>query len=142
MSYEPYITANEYELALRVLVRNHQSIYYPQHTTNVLQSLKLYKDQHGVIRCKGRLGKADFPFDTREPMLLMARTKLAEIIVSEGHLPYHCSSSQTMANVREKFWIPKLRQMAQKVIRRCVACQKMNNLPYRYPNMDDLPEFR
>ncbi|KJH40158.1 hypothetical protein DICVIV_13912, partial [Dictyocaulus viviparus] len=142
MSDESYITANEYELALRVLVRNHQSIYYPQHTTNVLYSLILYKDQHGVIRCKGRLGRADFPFDTREPILLMARTKLAEIIVNEGHLPYHCSSSQTMANVRQKFWIPKLRQMAQKVIRRCVACQKMNNLPYKYPNMDDLPEFR
>ncbi|KJH40238.1 hypothetical protein DICVIV_13823 [Dictyocaulus viviparus] len=120
MSYEPYITANEYELALRVLVRNHQSIYYPQHTTNVLYSLILYKDQHGVIRCKGRLGRADFPFDTREPILLMARTKLAEIIVNEGHLPYHCSSSQTMANVRKKFWIPKLRQMEQKDPLRCI----------------------
>ncbi|KJH40373.1 hypothetical protein DICVIV_13676 [Dictyocaulus viviparus] len=64
------------------------------------------------------------------------------MITQDAHLPYHSGTSQTMANVREKFWIPKLRQQTRKPLRRCIGCQKMNNLPYKYPKMDDLPESR
>ncbi|KAE9412887.1 hypothetical protein Angca_000459, partial [Angiostrongylus cantonensis] len=54
----------------------------------------------------------------------------------------HCSTSQKMARVRQRIWIDKLRSLTRKIIRRCVPCQKMNSLPYKYPTMEGLPGRR
>lgn len=75
-------------------------------------------------------------------MLVASKTAFATAIVNEAHLPHHCSTAQTIANVRLRSWIPKLRQLVKQTLRLCVPCQKMNNLPFKYPNMDDLPERR
>ena len=139
---EHYITATEYESALRVLLRNHLAANYSSHHAKLFKNLKTYQDEHGIIRCKGRMGRADIPLEAKCPMLLMPQTPLAEMIIKDAHLPYHCGTNQTMANVRQRFWIPRLRQLSRKTIRHCLACQKMNNLPYKYPTMNDLPERR
>ncbi|VDL74520.1 unnamed protein product [Nippostrongylus brasiliensis] len=47
-----------------------------------------------------------------------------------------------MAEVRTHYWIPQLRRQVQEVIRRCIPCQRVNNLPYRYPELPDLPSRR
>ncbi|EYC30360.1 hypothetical protein Y032_0005g2607 [Ancylostoma ceylanicum] len=47
-----------------------------------------------------------------------------------------------MSLVRQSFWIPKLRAQVTRVIRRCIPCQKFNNLPYKYPEQGDLPAHR
>ncbi|KAK6755517.1 hypothetical protein RB195_014097 [Necator americanus] len=130
----PYVTTHEREMAMNVLVRNHQNVH--------LLKLKLKKDEHGLLRCQGRLGNANLPINTRQPFLLATKTELARLVVEDAHLPLHCSVSQTIARVREKFWIPKIRQMARTVIKRCLPCQKVNNLPYKYPDMDDFSERR
>ncbi|KJH39897.1 hypothetical protein DICVIV_14201, partial [Dictyocaulus viviparus] len=139
---EPYITAKEYELALRILIRNHQATYYPTYSQKLLRNLNIYQDDYGILRCKGRLSNADIPIEIQRPILIIPNTPLAEKLVKEAHLPYHCSISQTIATVRKQFWIPRLRQMVRKAIRKCLPCKKMNNLPYKYPNMEDLPKTR
>ncbi|KJH49031.1 hypothetical protein DICVIV_04810 [Dictyocaulus viviparus] len=137
MASTPYITAAEHELALRVLDRNHQNSYDAV-IWNSPNQLNLYRDEHGIIRCRGKLSKACIPFNAQQPIFIVSRNKLAEMITQDPQFPYHSGTSQTMANVRQKFWIPKLRQQTRKALRRCVACQKMNNLPYKYPNMEVL----
>uniref|UniRef100_A0A1I7X086 Integrase catalytic domain-containing protein n=1 Tax=Heterorhabditis bacteriophora TaxID=37862 RepID=A0A1I7X086_HETBA len=47
-----------------------------------------------------------------------------------------------MAAVREHYWIPQLRRQVRTVIKRCIPCQRMNNSPYKYPDMADLPNRR
>ncbi|KJH40227.1 hypothetical protein DICVIV_13833, partial [Dictyocaulus viviparus] len=141
-SPQQFISAIEYENALNLIVRNHQKMYCGSHVQKMHGCLRLYADDRNVIRCKGRLGKADIPQEAREPIFISSKTKLAELIVRDAHLSYHCSTCQTMANVRQRFWMSRLRNLSKKVIKRCVACQKMNNLPYRYPDMEDLPETR
>ncbi|KJH39890.1 hypothetical protein DICVIV_14209, partial [Dictyocaulus viviparus] len=108
---EPYITAREYELALRILIRNHQATYYRTYSQKLLRNLNVYQDDYGILRCKGRLSNAYIPIEAKRPILIIPNTPLAEQIVKEGHLPYHCSISQTIATVRKQFWIPRLRQM-------------------------------
>ncbi|KJH44073.1 hypothetical protein DICVIV_09913 [Dictyocaulus viviparus] len=141
MASTPYITTAEHELALRLLVRNHQNSYDAL-IWNSPNQLNLNRDEHGIIRCRGRLSKACIPFNAQQPIFIVSRTKLAEMITQDAHLPYHGGTSQTMANVRQKCWIPKLQQQTRKALRRCVAYQKMNNLPYKHSNMKDLPESR
>lgn len=38
--------------------------------------------------------------------------------------------------------IPKLRQQVQRLLKKCVPCQKLNNLPFPYPKMGPLSEER
>nr|CDJ92331.1 Protein of unknown function DUF1759 and Integrase domain containing protein [Haemonchus contortus] len=54
----------------------------------------------------------------------------------------HLGISHTMATVRRKFWIPKLRQQVQSLTTKCVPCQRMNELPFPYPPMGPLPKRR
>ncbi|KAK5986214.1 hypothetical protein GCK32_016755 [Trichostrongylus colubriformis] len=138
----PYITAKEKEAALRVIIRNHQSVHLPTAKQLALKQLRIREDEDGLLRCQGRLGNASLQTDTRHPYLIASKTNLAQLIVKHAHTPLHCGTGHTMANVRERVWIPKLRQMVRTIIARCVPCQKLNNLPYRYPEMDDLPERR
>uniref|UniRef100_A0A7I5EC00 Integrase catalytic domain-containing protein n=1 Tax=Haemonchus contortus TaxID=6289 RepID=A0A7I5EC00_HAECO len=138
----PYITAIEREMALRVLVRNHQKVHLPPKRQVALKQLRLEEDDQGILRCHGRLGNSKLPFDTKHPWIIASKSDLARLIVQHAHLPLHCGTAHTMANVREKFWILKLRQLARSILARCVPCQKMNSLPYRYPEMDDLPAYR
>ncbi|VDM64583.1 unnamed protein product, partial [Angiostrongylus costaricensis] len=140
MSTETYVTAIEQEAALRVLIRNHQTVYLSSQSMKDYKHLKPYQDEWGLIRCKGRLNKADLPRETQQPILICSKTALAELIVVEAHLPFHNATSHTIAKARERFWMTSIRQIAKKVIRRCLPCQKMNSLPYNYPSMDDLPE--
>ncbi|KAE9412406.1 hypothetical protein Angca_000261, partial [Angiostrongylus cantonensis] len=107
-----------------------------------IMKLDVFKDNDGIIRCKGRLGHTNMPIETRQPMLIINNTKMAEIIVHDAHLPFHCSASQTMARVRQRFWIDKLRSLTRKIIRRYVPCQRMNSLPYNYSTTEDLPARR
>ncbi|KAK6030755.1 zinc knuckle [Ostertagia ostertagi] len=57
MTTEPYVTANEREMALRALIRNHQQVHVQDSRRNVLKQLKLQADSHGILRCRGRLDK-------------------------------------------------------------------------------------
>ncbi|KAK5977692.1 hypothetical protein GCK32_009436 [Trichostrongylus colubriformis] len=142
MVNEAYITAAERKLALQVLLRNHQRVHFPTSRKNVLKQLKLQTDKQGILRCRGRLEKSGLPFDARQPVLIAAKSDLARLIVRQAHMPFHCGVSHTIANVRQNYWIPKLRQLTKSLIRTCVPCQKMNNIPYAYPDMQDLPECR
>ncbi|EPB68637.1 hypothetical protein ANCCEY_12266 [Ancylostoma ceylanicum] len=61
----PYVTAHEREMAMTVLVRNHQNVHLPIAKQTALKQLKLKKDEHGILRCQGRLGNANLPINTR-----------------------------------------------------------------------------
>ena len=39
----------------------------------------------------------------------------------------------TMAKVRDKFWIPKLRQITKRVLRSCHGCKRFYAIPYPDP---------
>ncbi|KAK5971506.1 hypothetical protein GCK32_018151, partial [Trichostrongylus colubriformis] len=107
MTSEPFITAVEDRLALQVLVRHHQKTYYTPEQLKSLKQLNVRKDENGILRCQGRLGKAQIDFDAKHPMLVASKSALAKAIVHDAHLPYHCGTAQTIANVRQQFWIPK-----------------------------------
>ncbi|KJH41427.1 hypothetical protein DICVIV_12597 [Dictyocaulus viviparus] len=108
----------------------------------IIRYLPHQPGNHGTLLCKARIGNANIPSKIQEPALVVPNTPLAEMLVHEAHLPYHCSTSQTIANLRRRFWIPSLRQMARKADRKCLPCRRMNNLPYKYRDMDDLPAAR
>lgn len=117
MTTNTYVTAEERKMASKVMTRNHQQVYLSDLRKKNLKQLKLRLDDNGILRCRGRLEKTNLAYDARQLILIETNTDLARLIVQEAHTNLHCGIAHTIANVREKYWIPKLRQLTRKVIR-------------------------
>lgn len=124
-----------------------QTEYFPKEcdgiTTDLSRSLQLYKNQDGVLRCKGRFKHTDLTLDQKEPILLPKNSEFTHNIISKLHeTNYHVGVSHTLALLRQKYWVPHGRSTVQKVIRRCKQCVKYGGGPFRLPAMPDLPAER
>jgi hypothetical protein len=103
----------------------------------------LFWDKNGIIRCMGRISKANLPDETKHPILLNAKSKLTELIVRESHnRVYHNGVKETLTELRSRFWIIRGRQFVRKVIHSCVICKKHEGKPYALPAAPPLPDFR
>ena len=54
----------------------------------------------------------------------------------------HLGVANTMASVRENWWIPKLRAKVKKVIKNCKICKVYSIKPYGLASISALPEYR
>ena len=108
----------------------------------LIRQLGLYLDK-GVIRCKGRIGKAHLSYNTRYPMLLPNKHPVTSLIIMETHkLCYHYGVGYVVAYLRTKWWIPKIRQRVKTVTRACVKCKRFQGKSYEGQPSPPLPEFR
>lgn len=124
------------------LIWYHQKNYVDDHQIRSQKDLNIRQDEQRVLHCYGRLEQADVPLTAKTPIYIAPRTTLAHLVIKEAHNHYHRGVVHTMAAVRETYWIPKLRQQMRSSIRKCFPCQKMNNLPFTYPDIETLPATR
>ena len=97
---------------------------------------KLVEDEHtGVLKCEGRV-KGYRP--TYLPGGLLAEKFVAHVHNQTMHL----GVANTMASVRESWWILKLRAKVKKTIKRCNFCKVFSTRPYEAPLTSALPEYR
>ena len=97
---------------------------------------KLVQDEHtGVLKCEGRV-KGYRP-------TYLPGGPLAEKLVAHVHNQImHLGVANTMASVREGWWIPKLRARVKKTIKRCNVCKVFSTRPYEAAPTSALPEYR
>uniref|UniRef100_A0A7I4Y5U8 Integrase catalytic domain-containing protein n=1 Tax=Haemonchus contortus TaxID=6289 RepID=A0A7I4Y5U8_HAECO len=140
---EDYLSALDILDAQHVLVRNHQLTHINAHYKKELtKNLNTKEDRVKILRAYGRLNKSDLDPTAKNPILIAPNTHLARLIINDAHGPYHVGTAHTISNVRRMYWIPRLREQVKKSLRKCITCQKMNNLPFKYPEMTDLPRSR
>ncbi|XP_053374112.1 uncharacterized protein LOC128546792 [Mercenaria mercenaria] len=48
----------------------------------------------------------------------------------------------TICQLRQRFWIPNIRQAVKSLLRTCVACRKVSSKPYLTPDPPPLPKCR
>ncbi|VDO95265.1 unnamed protein product [Heligmosomoides polygyrus] len=132
----------EIRAACKAMVKQHQLSRITTTIRKSFRHLQPYEDEQGILRCRGRLGRSDLDEQAKFPMLVLQKTWLSKLIIMDCHRELHTGISHTMCRVRERYWIPKLRAEVTTVIRRCMGCQKMNNLPYKYPDQGHLPARR
>ena len=78
---------------------------HPQFTTWNRQ-FNLFTDDHGILRCGGRLERANIPDCTKHPALLDSRHHLTTLIVRFcHHLVKHGGVTESLAQLRTKYWI-------------------------------------
>ena len=67
-------------------------------------------------------------------------TKL--LVLDANHNVAHNGVKETLNNLRQQYWIPKIRNFIKKLIYDCRLCQCFNGQPYCYPPMLPLPSSR
>lgn len=104
-----------------------------------LKRLSPFIDKDEIIRVGGRLNQADLPYDTTHPMLLPNNTPFVVSLFEHFHYRnLHAGPQALLASVRQRFWVLRGRDVARKVVHRCIICfrhkprlyqQIMGNLP-------------
>ena len=93
---------------------------------NFCFQLNLFVDENGLIRSKGRIENAALDYDTQNPILLSPKSHLSTLIIEHLHKGnHHCGVNNVLVLLRERFWLPKVRQTIKKILSKCVLCQKV-----------------
>ena len=142
--HEPEVTEGELKRAEAQWIRSVQKgmkleANYPQ----LVREFGLFEDDVGIVRCKGRIGNAELPHETRFPALLPKDSYLSTLLIRRSHARvHHTKVSTTLAEIRTQYWIVKGRQAVKKIISRCTVCRRFEGNRYRTPPPADLPAFR
>ena len=105
--------------------------------------LILFLNKDHIICCRGRLNQSDLPTNLKNPILLPTKHRFTELLVKERHyVVHHNGTPETLAAVRERYWIVKGRVVVKKVIRQCHICRRYDGKPFTSPVVLDLPVER
>ena len=107
-----------------------------QETSDMTSTLKLAKDEVGILRCNERI-------QGYTPIFIPRKSALARSIIEHCHLQtLHGGVATTMNKVRQKYWIPKLRALVKSVRHKCNHCKKYRAKVLSAPPTSALPRFR
>ena len=110
---------------------------------NLVKQLKLYKDEEDLIRCEGRIHNAPLEDSAKFPLLIPAKDRLTNLIVSDAHVTHlHAGLSNTIMLLRQTYWIPTIRQVVRSILHKCVVCRKATGRPYQASVPPPLPKDR
>ncbi|XP_070855101.1 uncharacterized protein [Drosophila suzukii] len=148
------LTASECEAAENLLVRQAQLESFPDEmrsaecgkdvaSSSEIRGLAPYVDEHGVLRVYGRVDAAlCMPYSARRPVILSHRHSLTDLIVRDFHAQMkHQNVDATIAQIRTRFWVTKMRRVLKEVISSCNECKLQRTRPMP-PIMGPLPEDR
>jgi hypothetical protein len=134
---------------LQIQKKNYSEIFISLSTNSnktkhkLTNQLGLEIDDQGLIRCHGRLQNAAIPSEAINPILLPKKEYFTELLIASFHKKLlHAGVSQTLAAIRNEFWIPKGRTEVGKLINSCHICRKWEGGPFKMPKMPPLPTIR
>lgn len=98
----------------------------PVELRHMLSTLDPFIDpESGILRAGGRIERSTLPYHKKHPIIL-GKSHLTDLIIKKAHEEnQHCGNSLTSTIIRERYYIPALRQQVKKHIRTCVKCIKM-----------------
>lgn len=112
----------------------------PQKSKLVALNPKL--DNHGVMRVGGRLDRSIVDYEMRHPAIIPKGSRLAWLVMDMAHrVNLHGGTQVAMQWIRQRFWIPQLRDGLKHYTRRCMRCVQ-NKPPTQEQLMADLPADR
>ena len=100
-------------------------------------------DNAGVWRCGGWLTKADLPFMAQHPVLLDSQHPLTGWIILDAHaVVKHNGVSETLAEIRSRYWIVHGRSLVKMFLRPCVIYRHFEGRARYPPPPPPLPSFK
>ena len=139
-----YVTTKEREHAVELWIKAEQNnILKHDPKGKLINSLKLYVDNDGITRLKGRFGSSSIEYNVKHPILIgNGERHLSKLIIPDAHeRVMHGGVESTLNLIRNKFWMLKGRQSVKNILRSCVICKRFQGRPCVAPNSPDLPEY-
>ena len=104
---------------------------------NLVSQLGLYLDSLELLRCGGR-----FINSQTRPIRLPKKSHFTNLIVRKQHQRVlHGGVSQTLAAIRNHYWIIHGRSVVRKLIRQCLICIHWEGGPFKTPKFAHLPNY-
>lgn len=101
-----------------------------------------YMDEDGVLRVHGRIDAFDGPADIKRPVILPRNHNVTTLVLEHYHQKYHHINNETVVNeVKQKYAIPRLRQVLKRVKSECQRC-RIQRAKVTEPMMAPLPPQR
>ena len=96
---------------------------------------ELVKDNTSILRCSGRISGYN-------PIYIEGGLFGEKLIAHTHEQITHLGVANTMANIRNEWWIPRLRSKVKKVIDRCNTCKVFSTKFYGSTTSAAMPRFR
>ena len=128
------LTTEEIDKQINLWVKREQCHYSNTEEVKADQlRLNLQEDESGTYECRGRIQGV-------YPRYLPAKSLLSAKMVMDAHVKtLHGGVGLTMEFIRRDYWIPRLRQLAKKVIRKCCGCKRFHARAFASPPEGNLP---
>ena len=127
-----------------ILMKEAQKIYPPDESTRL--NLRIFQESDGLLRCRGRFPQhAPMAYTAKYPIFLSKSAPIVALLIKRIHLSLlHCGPSTLIAEYRQNYWTPQLRQKIRNVIlqdpeTKCLACFTFIAKPANHPKEPDLP---
>ena len=100
-------------------------------------------DKNGLIRCHGRFANAELTQGAKSPKILPKKEYFTKLTVLHYHQKVlHSGVSQTLAQIRQEYWIPHGRALTKLILKSCLICKRTEGRPFVMPEMPPLPRER
>ena len=148
------LSASEINAAENIWIRSIQNASFPleieylsgkRHGSipNRVLQCGLFIDEKGLLRCEGRINKANIPRESKNPILLPSKHPIVDLIVRDVHHQVkHNGIRDTLTTIRERFWLLRGREVVKRILKKCVVCRKVEGAPFGVPPPPDLPPCR
>lgn len=114
-SYTGVLTSDELHEAERlwILFVQRKATLESRQTKNLQRQLGTFSDECDVIRCKGRLENAGITEGAKYHILLQRKERFTHLLIDKIHKEnFHCGVSQTIVSIRQRCWIPKIKEFS------------------------------
>ena len=112
-------------------------------STTLINQLRLFLDESGLIRLDGRLNNASLDSDTKFPYLIPKHHAVTELLIRRAHVQTkHSGMRSTVTQLRQRYWIPTIRQVVNTKLRHCTICKLASGKPYSKPETPPLQASR
>jgi hypothetical protein len=134
------ITVAELKLAEQALIRLVQREWPRDAEFHRLElQLRMFEDSEGNMRSKGRLDYAGMDFEMECPIVLPRTHHVTKLIIEEAQ---HCGQGDTIAKIREKYTMHRMRQLVRSILFNCHVCRRNEGKSYKSLPIAPLPSFR
>jgi len=90
-----------------------------------LKTLHPFIEKEGLLRVGGRLQQSTLPYRTMHQIILLSNHHFTKLVVSAEHIRLHHAGPQLLiASLRERYWIPRIRNLVKTVIHQCLTCYR------------------
>ena len=132
------IQSQSFEGEIKYLKNNSRQVKSPY-----IDQFRLFIDDQGLLKCKGRINNAGLSATEKNPLLLPSKHPFVKMLVTDvHHRMKHGGVNSTLVALRGHYWILRGRLVVKSIIRSCVICKKLEGPPYCSQPSPDLPTCR